>query len=137
MGLLDDIVQGALGGQQGSGQGAGGLLEMVMGIINSPQVGGLAGLINMFTNKGLGDVASSWVSTGENMPISAEQLRDVLGSDQIEQIASQLNMPGQDALSGLTSMLPQVVDKLTPDGQIPDEGVLDQGISQLKEKLFG
>jgi uncharacterized protein YidB (DUF937 family) len=136
MGLLDDIVQGALGGRQGV-EGGSGLLTMVMGIINSPQVGGLAGLINMFTNKGLGDVASSWVSTGENMPISAEQLRNVLGSDQIEQIAGQLNIPGQDALSGLTSMLPQVVDKLTPDGQIPDEGALDQGLSQLKEKLFG
>jgi uncharacterized protein YidB (DUF937 family) len=67
----------------------------------------------------MGDVAKSWVGTGQNMPISPDQLTQVLGSDRISQMAQQLGMGHGDLAGQLSQMLPQVVDKLTPHGQVP------------------
>src|SRR5512145_1662686 len=80
MGLLDSVV-GALAGGQSGGNNA--LLETVMKLINNPQTGGLAGLIQSFQQGGLGDVVNSWVSTGANQPVSPEQIQNVLGNSQL------------------------------------------------------
>lgn len=125
MGLLDSIV-GALG--QGQGQGGGGnaaLLNMVVGMLSNNGGGaggsgnGLGALVEQFTRGGLGDVVGSWVSTGQNLPVSPEQLGSVLGGDKIAGMASQLGINQGDLLGQLSQMLPQVVDKLTPQGQVP------------------
>lgn len=132
MGLLDSIV-GALG--QGQGGGSGGnaaLLNMVVGMLANGGGSGAAGagaaggsgnglgaLVEQFTRGGLGDVVGSWVSTGQNLPVSPEQLGNVLGGDRIAGMASQLGMNQGDLLGQLSQMLPQVVDKLTPQGQVP------------------
>jgi uncharacterized protein YidB (DUF937 family) len=93
--------------------------------------------VQTFREKGLGDIAGSWVSTGKNLPVSPEQIRAVLGDGQIAQIAQKLGLSNQDASSGLAELLPNVVDKLTPGGSVPPSGVLQQGLSLLKSKFLG
>lgn len=124
MGLLDSVI-GALG-QGGGGQAN--LMNVVAGLLhNDAPGGGLGGLIGKFEQAGLGNVISSWISTGQNLPISADQLHNVLGSDTIAQIARQLGLGQGDAAGQLAQMLPQVVDKLTPNGQAPSGGLGDLG----------
>lgn len=135
MGLLDSVV-GALAGGQGGGNN--GLVDVVMQLINN-QPGGLGGVVQSFQQGGLGEVVNSWVSTGQNMPVSAEQLQAVLGGGQLQNIAAQLGVSPEQASGSLAELLPQVVDKLTPDGQLPQGGdLLAQGMDLLKKGgLFG
>ena len=81
--------------------------------------GGLTGLLGRFQQAGLGHVTDSWVGTGSNQPVSPQQLEQVLGQQQVQQMAQQANMHPQDLLSQLSQILPQVVDRLTPNGQLP------------------
>jgi uncharacterized protein YidB (DUF937 family) len=133
MGLLDQIT-GALGGQ---GSGAGGSLQSILELINNPQIGGLQGLIQKFHDGGAGEVVKSWVSTGQNLPISADQINSVLGNDAVKDIAAKLGIDPAAASGHLAEMLPQIVDKLTPGGAVPTGGnLLEEGLSLLKGKLF-
>lgn len=136
MGLLDSVVGALAGGQSG---GDNSLLNIVMQLINNPQTGGLGGLVQSFQQGGLGNIVNSWVSTGQNLPISAEQIQAVLGGGQLQNIASQLGVSTQQASGSLADLLPQVVDKLTPNGQLPEGGdLLAQGLDMLKKGgLFG
>jgi uncharacterized protein YidB (DUF937 family) len=131
MGLLDSVV-GALAGGQSGGESP--LLNVVMQLINNPQTGGLGGLVQSFQQGGLGNIVNSWVSTGQNLPISAEQIQAVLGGGQLQNIAAQLGMSTEQASGGLADLLPQVVDTLTPNGQVPEGGdLLAQGLDMLKK----
>lgn len=131
MGLLDSVV-GALAGGQSGGESP--LLNIVMQLINNPQTGGLGGLVQSFQQGGLGNIVNSWVSTGQNLPISAEQIQAVLGGGQLQNIAAQLGMSTEQASGSLADLLPQVVDKLTPNGQVPEGGdLLAQGLDMLKK----
>lgn len=131
MGLLDSVV-GALAGGQSGGESP--LLNVVMQLITNPQTGGLAGLVQSFQQGGLGSIVNSWVSTGQNLPISAEQIQAVLGGGQLQNIAAQLGMSTEQASGGLADLLPQLVDKLTPNGQVPEGGdLLAQGLDMLKK----
>jgi uncharacterized protein YidB (DUF937 family) len=128
MGLLDSVVGALAGGQGGGGNAA--LLNAVIGMLGSAGqqggggLGGLGGLMSKMQQSGLGDVMNSWVSTGQNMPISPDQLSSVLGNDALSGLAKQLGL-GQGEVAGqLSQMLPQVVDKLTPNGQMPAGGDL-------------
>ncbi|MBS1131600.1 MAG: Protein of unknown function bacterial [Proteobacteria bacterium] len=136
MGLLDSVV-GALAGGQSGGESP--LLNIVMQMINNPQTGGLGGLVQSFQQGGLGNIVNSWVSTGQNLPISAEQIQAVLGGGKLQEIAAQLGVSTEQASGGLADLLPQVVDKLTPNGQVPEGGdFLAQGLDMLKKGgLFG
>jgi uncharacterized protein YidB (DUF937 family) len=97
----------------------------------------LAGLAQAFQDKGLGDQMASWVGTGQNLPISPEQIKSVLG-DQLGQIASQLGINEQQAAGGLADLLPQVIDTLTPGGKMPQsDDLMTQGLALLKGKLLG
>jgi uncharacterized protein YidB (DUF937 family) len=123
MGLLDTITQ--IAGQamsQGGGQSS--LLEGVLGLLQQHE-GGLAGLVQAFHDKGLGEIAASWVGTGANLPVSADQIREVLGSGQLAGLAEKFGLSSEDASGRLSELLPQVVDKLTPGGQV--DGSLDLG----------
>ncbi len=136
MGFLDDITNGLK--QQVGAEGAQhGLLDVVMGLINNPQVGGLAGLVEQFKSNGLGDIVSSWVGTGQNQAISPQQIQAALGGDQVQQVANQLGVSSDQASASLATMLPDVIDKLTVNGQIPSGELLAQGMSLLRGKLFG
>ena len=131
--LAGSLLNGALGGAQNTG-GGNPLLAAVMGLIE--QQGGLAGLIAKFQSSGLGDQAASWVSTGSNLPLNADQLQSALGSDTLAQLASQLGVNPGEASGSLAQLLPQVIDQLTPNGQIEGGDVLQQGLSALGG-LFG
>ncbi len=136
MSLLDQVV-GAVTSKLGAqGNTQSGLMEAVLGLINN-NAGGLSGLVQAFKDKGLADVAASWVSTGKNLPISPEQIQSVLGNAQVREIAQKLGLSPEAASTQLSQMLPTVVDKLTPDGQIPSGDLLAQGMNLLKGKLFG
>lgn len=142
MGLLDSVV-GSL--TAGNAQGGNGLLDTVMQLIQN-QPGGLAGLVQSFQQGGLADVVNSWVSTGQNLPVSGQnlpvsgqQLASVLGSGPLQDIAAQLGVSPEQASGSLADLLPQIVDQLTPNGQLPQGGdLLTQGMDLLKKGgLFG
>jgi uncharacterized protein YidB (DUF937 family) len=136
MGLLDELA-GGLAGKLFSGGDKNKLFQSIMGLINNPQTGGLSGLAQMFKDKGLGEVMSSWISTGKNLPVSADQIKHVLGTDQIQQISKNVGVSQEETSKGLASLLPQIVDKLTPEGKVPESDMLAQGLNMLKNKLFG
>ena len=130
MGLLDDmenkIVTGVLG--HSSSPLAGALLQMIQ---NHP--GGLAGLVQSFREKGLGDVISSWVSTGQNLPISADQIQQALGSGALQQLAAKAGISPEMISSQLSTLMPTLVDKLTPNGSIPQQSeLMEAGMKLMK-----
>jgi uncharacterized protein YidB (DUF937 family) len=128
MGLLDDVVNAASGGQgQSNNPVVGQVLEMIK---NHP--GGITGLVESFHQNGLGGIISSWIGTGQNQPISGEQLQSVLGSSQVANLAAKLGMSPDQATSALSQILPEVVDKLSPQGQLPHGGMLDAAMGILK-----
>jgi uncharacterized protein YidB (DUF937 family) len=137
MGLLDGLLGSVLGKAMGGGQQGNMLMDMVTGLLNNPQSGGLTGLLDKFKAAGLGDQAASWVSTGQNMPVSGDQMQNALGGDFIQQIAGKLGVDSSQASGGLAQLLPQLIDKLTPDGAVSqDSNQLEQGLAGLR-KMFG
>jgi uncharacterized protein YidB (DUF937 family) len=136
MGFMDQL-KGMMAGQQGEAGGLSSMLDNLLDMLNDQKSGGMSGLIQKFNEKGLGDHISSWISTGKNLPISADQIRDVLGSDRIKELASKLNLGEHDTTKSLADLLPQLIDKLTPDGSVPHQDMLSQGIDMIKKKLLG
>jgi uncharacterized protein YidB (DUF937 family) len=140
MGLLDQIG-GALGGALGQGQAgkaAGGglvaaLLPQVISMLSQP--GAMSNLTNAFQNAGLGNVLQSWVSTGQNLPISGDQVKQVLGAGPVADLGARAGVGETDASNALAGLLPQVMDKLSPSGNLPSQGDLGSALSSLG-KLF-
>jgi uncharacterized protein YidB (DUF937 family) len=136
MSLLDNIAAVAgslLSGSDKQKQ----LTSAVLSRISDPATGGLLGLVNTLRQLGLDDVVSSWISTGENKPISPEQVQNALGEGQINQMAQNMGVSHQEVSTGLAGLLPQLIDKLTPDGKLPESSVLDQGLELLKKRFLG
>ena len=99
------------------------------------QPGGLQGLVQLFHEKGLGGVASSWVGTGPNAPVTSDEIHQVLGSDQVKALAAKAGISPEIAGSAIAQLLPSIVDKLTPNGQVPaDNSVMDM-VSGLLQNL--
>lgn len=140
MGLFGQIA-GAVGGglgRQGNLGGNSSLLSAIMQLVSNPQGGGLSGLLASFHQAGLGDAADSWVSTGQNKPVSPGDVQRALGDERVGSFASQLGVSREEASGQLAEALPQVVDKLTPDGAVPQEGdLMSRGVDLLKGKFFG
>ena len=137
MGFFNEVAGGLLKQVFSSQDNQSGMLESIMGFLKSSESGGAEGLLNTFNENGRGDVMSSWIGKGENLPISPEQIQQVLGSDQVQQIAEKLGISTDEASSGLAEMLPKIVDKLTPEGSLPTQDLLHQGLGMIAEKLFG
>jgi uncharacterized protein YidB (DUF937 family) len=132
MGLLDEVIgMAGMGGASAQPQHNAGVLSMLLNYINSPQVGGISGLQQMFEQKGLGGMVSSWIGTGQNLPISADQLENVLHGNALEDIAAKSGMDRGQLASMLSQYLPNVVDKLTPNGQLPEGDALSQMMKGL------
>jgi len=129
MSLIDDLGNKAANSMLGdcSNPLATGLLHMIN---NSP--GGLSGMLQSFHDKGLGGLVSSWVGTGQNLPISADQIQHVLGSDQVKELAAKAGISPDSASNALSQLLPSLVDKLTPNGEMPQHSsLLEMGMSVL------
>lgn len=129
MGLLGQLGS-ALGGNSG-GSLAGELFALIQ---NQP--GGLSGMVQQFQDKGLAGIVNSWVGTGQNLPISPGQVHAALGSDVVQQMAGRLGISPDMASTGLTQLLPSMIDKLTPQGEVPDHSsVLSMGMNVLQSLL--
>lgn len=137
MGLLDELAEDVLSKMSGGEGSQTQILEFVMGLINNPETGGLGGFVENFKSKGLGNVIGSWIGSGENQSISREQIQHVFGGEQIQQLGQKLGLSGEELSGSLASLLPQLIDKLTPDGTVPQGGLLEQELGLLKGKLFG
>jgi uncharacterized protein YidB (DUF937 family) len=130
MGLFDEVLSmaGSAAGQQTQHAGA---LTAIMGYVNSPQVGGIAGLQKMFQQGGLGEVFSSWVSSGQNLPVSADALQNVLHTGALQEAAQRAGIDPNQLAGMMSTLLPHLVDKLTPNGQIPDASALQSMLKGL------
>jgi uncharacterized protein YidB (DUF937 family) len=130
MGLMEEVLAmaGSTGAQQGQHATA---LTAIMSYINSPQVGGIAGLQSMFQQGGLGNIVSSWIGSGQNLPVSASQLQNVLHGGALQQAAQQAGMDPSQLTGMMSSLLPHLVDKLSPNGQVPDASALQKMLQGL------
>ena len=165
MGLLDQILGGMTGNASGQsnmgGQSAGGgmgnalvaLLPIVLSMLANRQgggmggagafggagssggAGGLGGLIEQMTRSGYGQQAASWVSTGTNEPLSPDAWADVLGSDRLGAIATQAGLSEEQTRTGLSDLMPEVVDRLTPEGQMPATDQLLSSIDEYERRI--
>ena len=128
-----DPLDSVFGGVAGENQAQSGnlLLQVVLSLLQ--QNGGLEGVLGKLRQGGLGRQADSWVSTGQNMGISPEQLQQVFGSSAIGDLASQLGLSKDQAGSTMAQLFPEVINRLTPQGQVPKNGddEIAQGLSML------
>lgn len=150
MGLLDaligNVLGSALGGNQrqdplgsilaglgGGNRGQSGNPLLQVALLLLQQNGGLEGLLSKFRQGGLAQQADSWVSTGQNMNISANDLQQIFGSSTLRDLASQLGMPEEQAGSTMAQVLPELINQLTPQGQVPANGdeEIAEGLSML------
>jgi uncharacterized protein YidB (DUF937 family) len=156
MGLLDEVIGAALGargqpsqsqGQMSQGQPAQDQFSQIAAALTAllaprpaPQStgqagasasqagpGGLDGLVNQFRQSGLEDVINSWIGTGQNQAISPSELRDALGQKTVNDLSHQSGAPQDDLLNQLSKYLPGVIDRLTPNGQLPSQADLRSG----------
>ncbi len=123
-----------IGAVTGNGGGLAALLPLILS--NDSPLGGVSGLLDKFKEQGLGDVASSWLGSGENLPISGEQLKSVLGDDIVKTATEQLGVGESETLDTLTSALPNAIDQLTPDGALPDSGFGVTDILNIAKSLI-
>lgn len=139
MGLFDEVVGKLSGAGTGAGTGAGGqgMVASVLEMLSNRQ-GGISGLVEAFQQKGLGDVVSSWIGTGGNLPVSPEQIQQVLGNDQIQAFAQKAGASPEAASSQLAALLPGIVDKLTPSGEVPQgDDLMSAGMRLFGDLMHG
>ena len=136
MGVLDQFG-GAVGSVLGQGKNAGVsavLLQQLIAMLSKP--GALANLTNAFQSAGLGNILQSWIGTGQNLPISADQVGKVLGSGTIADLAKKAGIGESETTSALAGLLPQVIDKVSPGGNVPAQSDLGGALAALG-KLLG
>lgn len=150
MGLLDNLggLAGQLGGLQNmntSGDPKAALVQAVLGMLvhgNEPGglggaggLGGLGGLLQRFQGAGLGDAVASWLGNGPNAPVSPDQVRSALGDGPLRTLADHAGLGEDEAAGHLSTLLPQLIDKLTPNGQLPANGLHEGGMSGAIDAL--
>jgi uncharacterized protein YidB (DUF937 family) len=130
MSLFDDLANQANAAL--SGGSSPGLMTELSKLLGSKGGGGLADLLAQFQAKGHGDAVASWIGTGANLSISAEQIQAVMGNAQVAAIAQKLGLSPADASSAISKLLPQVVNQLSPQGKLPSDDLLQQGLAMLQ-----
>ncbi len=132
------LLSSVLGAVSGEGDGSGGGNAALVGVLGAvlAQSGGLQGLMDKFSQAGMADTFSKWVSTGPNPPISADQLKQVLGSQQVQELGAKLGIDPNQAAQLLAQHLPGIVDKLTPQGKIDPNADTHQGLTSLLPSLL-
>jgi uncharacterized protein YidB (DUF937 family) len=153
MALIDAVLSNVLGSMSGGGSGGASqsslgpllnslgsgnpaqstnLLNVAMSMLQ--QNGGLTGVLDMFRQKGMGQHADSWVGTGANMPITGDQVQQVFGDSSMAGVASQLGQSPTQASSAMARVLPELINHLTPQGQIPrdHEEIVSRALGMLR-----
>jgi len=128
-GLGDILSQVLAGGGQSGGSMGGSRAGMDGGM------GGLGALLEQMQQAGLGDQARSWVGKGQNMPISPDALSRIFGEGGIGAIAQQAGLTPKETSEGLSQLLPEVVDHVTPTGDVPDFDELTQSLDDLRQRM--
>jgi uncharacterized protein YidB (DUF937 family) len=132
MGLLDNLENQAVGKVLGGSSNpvAASLLQMIQ---NQP--GGLQGIVQSFHDKGLGGLVSSWVGSGQNLPVNADQIHQVFGNDQVKALAAKAGISPDMASAAIAGILPELVDKLTPNGQVPEHSNVMDMVGGMLQNL--
>ena len=128
MSLLDSVKSV----MSSSDSGHGGLAGIAIDLLQNNAHGGLEGLLQQFAQSGLGDQVKSWIGTGANLPIGQDDIRRILGSDALREVAQRAGVSPDAIAGGLASILPQLVDKLSPTGSLPQGDLLSQALSALR-----
>lgn len=119
MGILDSL-QNSPAFKSALGQLEGAVLPAVLGeVLGSGSQGGLSAIVAKLQQAGLGDQVKSWLGNGQNLPITAQQLQEVLGNDTVRQLAARYNIPVDQITQVLAHQLPNAVDKASPNGTLP------------------
>jgi len=108
MGMFDGILGGVVGA---------GATTLLNSFIENQ--GGLQNIASQFEKNGFGDTVKSWISQGQNLPITADQIQQALGSDKVKELAARMGLPADKLAELLAQHLPQAIDKVTPDGKLP------------------
>jgi uncharacterized protein YidB (DUF937 family) len=127
-GGLDSILGGLTGGGQSGGGGLGALVPVLGGLLAS---GGLQKILGGLKANGLSQQADSWVGTGQNEPVSGADMEKAVGADQMKEIAKKLGVSESEAADVVAKAVPEVVDKVSPDGKLPPEQDLDAAFDKL------
>jgi uncharacterized protein YidB (DUF937 family) len=119
MGILDSL-ENSPEFRSALGQLGGAVLPAVLSeVLGSGGQGGLSAIVNKLQQSGFGDQVKSWIGNGANLPITAEQLQQVLGSDVVKQLAARFNIPVDQLAQVLAHQLPKAVDGASPNGSLP------------------
>lgn len=141
MGLLDSAMGmlNAVQGQDNGGDIKSKLMQAAIAMLaDSAKNGGLQNLLSSFQSAGLGDIVNSWISNGQNLPISASQIMQALGGDRVGELAQSAGVSQSEAASGLADLLPGLIDKMTPNGQVPAQGDFNPAqLLGMASSLFG
>ena len=137
-GGLGDVLGGLLGGAGGN-SGGGGVGAVLGGVLagGAGGAGGLGSLLEQFQRAGFGEQVSSWVGGGQNLPISPAAIAQVFGGEALTQVAQQAGVSEAEASEGLSQLLPEVVDRVTPDGQLPNLEQLAASAAVLARQFSG
>ena len=135
MGLFDQLLGGA-DNEFGDTQQKGSLMDLATGVIQG-QPGGLSGLLDQFRSAGLGQQADSWVSTGQNVPVSGDQVTNALGHGKVQTMSQKLGLPPGAIATALAALLPVVIDQLTPKGHVEQSGDMSSMLASLKSRFLG
>jgi len=136
MGMLDDLLGQNLGAVAQTAMKNPQVMSAILSLLSSKQgsiggPGGLAGLVQAFQGQGMGDMISSWISTGPNPPATAAHVTKAIGPDTLSQFAAQAGIPQGEAGGLLASLLPSVIDQLTPQGKVPESNDLESSLGSL------
>lgn len=135
MGMLDQLknaeegVLGILGGENRE------ITSALMLMFTHNEQGGLQGIIQSFQQKGLGNIIQSWMGKGQKQPVTKEQIKEGMGQERMQNLATKTGHSPDTVAHKLQEVLPELVGKLTPDGNVPQGDALQQGINSIKEKL--
>ena len=111
------------------------VVEMLTSQGSGQSIGGINALVERFHSAGLGDVMQSWIASGANEPISADALHNVLGADRVNALADKTGLPVDQVLTQLSQHLPGIVDKLTPNGELPEGGMLQAMLAKFTQRV--
>ncbi len=134
---LTGALEGAANSQNAPAGGPAGavVVSQIISLIQS-HPGGLGGLLQSFQQGGLGHLFQSWVATGQNLPVTPDQLRNTLGADWISRITQATGLPQNQVESNLSALLPQIIDHLTPNGQMPQGQDLGSALGQIAQRFL-
>jgi uncharacterized protein YidB (DUF937 family) len=143
-GMLGSVLGQGSQSQDGSGSsggvtGGGAMLAMLLPLAMQwvQRNGGIGAVVDRFRQQGAGQQVASWVSTGDNQPVSSQTVTDVIGSEDLSRMSQQLGVSQEQVASGLAHILPHVVNHLTPDGEVPHnvDDLLSSGLAAVEGYL--